>query len=249
MQDKDILLEFLNYPLNSATPILDRFAGLKGAIRQSAGGNQRFVYVPGKRSAKVVLVAHADTVWDTTSDNMGNILADLITTGSTIRSGSAAYGIGADDRAGCAILWLMKDSGHSLLVTDGEERGRIGSRWLMDDSVNVGIREELQRDHQFMVQLDRRNARDFKCYLAGTEAFREYVCKKTGYTEPDRNSSTDIVTLCRDIAGVNLSVGYRHEHTPDEELHVDVWQHTLDLVREWLGETDLPRFELPKTQT
>ena len=39
------------------------------------------------------------------------------------RSGVYDEGIGADDRAGCAILWLLKDSGHSLLVTNGEEIG------------------------------------------------------------------------------------------------------------------------------
>jgi hypothetical protein len=37
--------------------------------------------------------------------------------------------LGADDRAGLAILWLLRDLGHSLMVTDLEEHGRMGSTY------------------------------------------------------------------------------------------------------------------------
>ena len=153
------------------------------------------------------------------------------------------FGLGADDRAGCAMLWLLKDLGHSLLVTNGEEHGQTGSSWLMDH--NKAIAEEINRDHQFVIEFDRRNGRDFKCYNVGTDEFRAYVAEKTGNTEPDRRATTDIVSLCRKIAGVNLSVGYHNEHHDNEYLNIAEWEHTLDVVQKWLSEGKLPKFSLP----
>ena len=151
-------------------------------------------------------------------------------------------GLGADDRAGCAIIWLLKEMGHSILITNGEEQGGRGSNWLMNE--NHDIADKINSSHQFIIQLDRRNGRDFKCYSVGTDDFRAYVSKITGYSEPDRSSYTDIVTLCRDICGVNLSIGYRNEHSEDEHLIIDEWIKTLNICRKWLSEEKLPRFVL-----
>ena len=46
---------------------------------------------------------------------------------------SEKYGIGADVRAGCAILWLLKDLGHHIIVCDYENlhlRCRWKLRWF-----------------------------------------------------------------------------------------------------------------------
>ena len=112
-------------------------------------------------------------------------------------------------------------------------------------SSNEDIANEVNYDHQFVIQLDRDNGWDFKCYDVGTEKFRAYVADKTGYTEPDRRSTTDIRTLCREIAGVNLCIGYHHEHGNQEYSNVAEWEHTLNTVREWLSEPKLERFALP----
>jgi hypothetical protein len=55
------------------------------------------------------------------------------------------------------------------------------------------------------------------------------------------------VTLCRDICGVNLSVGYHREHSDQEYLVLDEWQRSLDLCRRWLSGAGLPRFSLERT--
>jgi len=44
---------------------------------------------------------------------------------------------------------------------------------------------------------------------------------------------------------VNLSVGYKGEHTDDELLVIRDWENTLDLSRKWFSEPDIPRFGLP----
>jgi hypothetical protein len=236
----EILKMFLNVPVDRSDKVFELFQ-LPGAVsRQNFfDPKERFLYIKGNRENKVLLVAHADTWWDTSYHiGKGLNIADGV-----IRP--VLRGLGADDRAGCAIVWLLKELGHSILITDGEESGGFGSYWLASDQRNTNIMDEINKEHQFMVQFDRRNATDFKCYGVGTDEFRAYVGDKTGYAEPDRTAGSDIVNLCRDVAGVNLSVGYYNEHTPEEYLVIDEWMNTLDVCRNWLSEPDLPRFELP----
>ena len=228
------MLEFLSMPLGSSGEIFAKFRELDGAEHQGVGKHQ-FLYRPGPREDRVLLVAHADTVWDCGRQ-------EIVNENGVIRN--KLGGLGADDRAGCAIVWLLRDLGHSLLIVDGEESGRQGSTWLMD--ANPDIRNEINDKHNFVIEFDRRNGRDYKCYDVGTPEFRKYIEAMTGYTESDRHSYTDIGTLCRKIPGANLSVGYRNEHTKQEYLVVKEWQHTLDLSRQWLAGLGLPKFALPR---
>jgi hypothetical protein len=237
MSDLETLIEFLNHPLGSAEKTLTKFAEIPGAIRRGQGLEQ-FVFIKGARANRILMVAHADTVWDRHYIGNKAPAQQLVLHKGIIQNKHG--GLGADDRAGCAIIWLLRELGHSILITHGEEDGRLGSNWLM--SKNPDIADEINKSHQFVVQLDRMNGTDFKCYSVGTDNFRKYVSQTTGYTEPDRLSYTDIVTLCRDICGVNLSVGYKHEHTEVECLAVDEWQNTLDICRKWLAECGLPVF-------
>lgn len=238
--DIDTLMEFLNFPLESADGILDKFETIPGVIRRGEGLEQ-FLFVEVTRPNRVLLVAHADTYWDKSDrDYEENERRIILQPDGIIRDENG--GLGADDRAGCAMIWLLKGMGHSLLITNGEEKGRKGSNWLMNE--NHDIAEEINFNHQFVIQLDRRNGKDFKCYSVGTDEFRNYVRQTTAYSEPDRESYTDIVTLCRDICGVNLSIGYCKEHTEEEYLVVEEWLNTLNICRKWLSERELPRFSL-----
>ncbi len=194
-------------------------------------GRRQFLYRPGTRNDRVLLVAHADTVWESGRQ-------EIASENGIIRNRKG--GLGADDRAGCAVVWLLRDLGHSLLIVDGEESGRQGSRWLMEANADIG--NEINDTHNFVIEFDRRNGRDYKCYDVGTPEFRHYIEAVTGYSEPDRHSYTDIGILCREIPGANLSVGYRNEHTEQECLVVEEWRHTLDLCGTWLGGPGLPRF-------
>lgn len=257
MSDTDILIEFLNYPLGSGNEIINRFADLQETEQRGrpvsrmnpADAREQFVYISGKRQDKVVLVAHADTVWDKDWMNWnrvhkperGTIMEhDIVLEGSVIRSGTPDFGIGADDRAGCAILWLLRESGHSLLITNAEEHNQLGSNWLMNN--NIDIANELN-SHLFMIQLDRRNAKDFKCYTVGTNEFREFISRATGYTDAGTDSRTDIVVLCKEICGVNFSIGYYDDHTENETIKIGEWQNTLEMVR-CLVNVELTRFIL-----
>ena len=127
-------------------------------------------------------------------------------------------------------------------VRRGEEYGGIGAGFLI--SAFPELFDDLNRRHRFVIELDRRGGGDFKCYDVGTESFRAYVGATTSFTEPDRSSFTDIVFLCRDICGANLSCGYHDEHTASEHIVKKEWHHTLTLLRTWLAADELPKFPL-----
>lgn len=234
----ETLTEFLSYPLNSTEEILARFATLPNAEwKKGTGAQQQFVFVPGIREDAATLVAHADTVFDIADHTFA--LKDGV-----IRSTTPNCGLGADDRAGCAILWLLKDSGHHLLVTDGEEHGQIGAKWLVNYNPDIA---EILHKSSFMVQFDRRHGSDYKFYnIPVSDEFEDFIEHSTGYTNAGKRAFTDIVTLCNNsesCCGVNLSVGYYDEHTSYETLNIAEWTNTLNVTEQMLA-NPLPRFPL-----
>ncbi len=230
---KSTLEEFLSLPIRSSKAVLDKFASLPNAISHYDGKKRNFVYVPGTREDRVVLAAHADTVWDDEYCSLNATQSIKIENG--VYSGTNPnYGIGADDRAGCAILWLLKDSGHSLLILDGEEYGQIGSEHIRDSYKD--LYNEIN-DHSYIIQLDRRGSIDYKVYrLPVTDEFLQFIEDKTGYVNAGTKAFTDIVALCERACGVNLSVGYYNEHTEHEVIVLDEWYNTLSIVENLLSE-------------
>ena len=110
-----------------------------------------------------MLVAHADTVWDELYEKKPasqRLISSRNSAGQLTLSGkNKKYGIGADDRAGCAILWLLRDTGHSLLILNGEESGQQGANYLKNECPDLF--KEINQ-HHFALQFDRRNASDYK---------------------------------------------------------------------------------------
>ncbi len=231
--DCQVLREFLLLQ-HRAEAVLDRFARLPDAVEEKHREKEGFVYIPGTRENAVLLVAHADTVGEE------DLAVELAEDERIIRNRRGI--LGADDRAGCAMLWLLRNTGHGLLVTDGEEYGSVGARFLKEAFPDRY--DEINSRYRFMIQIDRCGSADFKCYNAGTPEFRRYIGEKTHFAEPDRMRSTDIVHLCRNICGVNLSCGYHREHTAEEYLVKAEWRNTLELLRNWLSEAALPKFPL-----
>ena len=231
LSEIEVLKEFLALP-HRASAVLDKFAALPRAVRKSGGEEEGFVYIPGTREKGVLLVAHADTRGDANQEVALEEKAGVIRNTKGI--------LGADDRAGCAMLWLLRETGHGLLVTDGEENGCIGSRFLR--CWHRDLFDKINERYQFMIQIDRCNGRDYKCYNVGTDAFRAYVESKTGFAEPDRDYSTDIRVLCEKICGVNLSCGYYNHHKRNESIVTSEWLNTLEILRKWLAEDTLPKF-------
>ena len=247
--DQWILERFLDTPITSPKKVFKLFAGLPGAVEGRGEGRQGYVYVPGTLpiEKRCVLAAHADTVFDKAYVEQGFIEAtgenEAVFADGWYKGTNPAVSIGADDRCGCAMLWALRESGHSLLITDGEEHGQVGAHFLRDTAPE--LLAELNA-HAFILQLDRRGASDYKCYeLPVTPEFLAYVEAETGYVRAEGKGRTDIQVLCTDVCGVNLSVGYYDEHQPTERVCLAEWQHTLDLVRALLAKP-FSRFPLVK---
>ena len=223
-----VLWEFLSYQLNTADNILERFASLPRAIHKKGGDKQAFVYVPGIREDAATLIAHADTVFSFTGEHK------MIYEGDIIRSAQEGIGIGADDRAGCALLWLLKDSGHNILVIDGEEKGQPGTRWLVSEHSNI-VNEI--RNSSFMLEFDRRTAKAYTAYnVPVTTEFRQYIEEETGYTDHDRSGITDICIICTEgCCGINVSVSYYNAHRSDEYINVKEWLHNYEIIERMLA--------------
>jgi hypothetical protein len=159
-------------------------------------------------------------------------------------SGRKGVGIGADDRAGCAALWLLRDLPNaSLLIVPEEETGCRGSGAIMADArgrAAIG-------DHAFAIQFDRRGDSDCVFYdLDDDSRFIPYVLDAMGAPyDYNGGSFSDISEICpaMGFAGVNLSIGFDNEHTPNEILDLAAFARTVSRVRAWLTNGGVRRFD------
>lgn len=231
---KNLLLDFLRTPLDDGEQILRRFAALPGAV-MGEGENplQRYVFVPGTRKDGVVLVAHADTVWDKHYDKAFSGEQDVKFEDGVFSSANPDCGLGADDRAGCAMLWALRDCGHSLLVVDGEEHGKRGAHYLR--KCNPKLFRKLNR-HSYMIELDWAGTRS--CLfnqVDNTEKFKAAMQTELNLALGGSKGGTDLQVLCRNVCGVNVGVGWHGCHTAGETLVLAEWENTLEALSAFLA--------------
>lgn len=234
------LAGFLNTPLSCGDEIFERFASLPGVIiGRGKAPLQRYAYIPGTRKDRVVLVAHTDTVWDKAYIESSPAEHNVEFIDGVFQSGDSEYGIGADCRAGCAMLWELRGLGHSILIVDGEEHGKHGAHYLK--KTNRKLFRELNR-HSYMIEFDWKGT---DCCLFNqvdnTKKFKEYIENKLGFLDSKAKGGTDLAVLCSRICGVNLGIGFHNYHTNKEFLVLSEWVNTKDKVGAFL-EKPQPRF-------
>lgn len=191
-------------------------------------------YIFAKGNIPIALSAHMDTVWETSVghevfyDSRKNIMVNL-------------RGGGYDDKVGIFMILQILELGyrpHVIFCTD-EESGSLGADKLTEDFPKCPF-----TDCRFIIMLDRRGFVDCVFYDCDNDKFVEYI-EKFGFKEA-YGSFTDICTLCPEwgMAGVNLSVGYQDEHTPNERLFVGSMFNTMDKVITILSqpEEEIPSF-------
>jgi hypothetical protein len=235
----EVLLQYLNisvYDTFAAMELMQSRFKKSFEMHITPNTQKNFMYLPSDREDSILLCAHADTVWTNRSGPTQN---PVVVSNNVISTGTPKIGIGADDRAGMALIDLFQDFGHAVLITDGEERGMIGA---IEASNQIG--DELN-SHNFMIQFDRMGSNDFKCYNVGTDEFRRYIADRTKYVEPNRSSFTDICSIAKSICGVNFSVGYYNEHSEHEMVNINEWYSTYSRIHRFLCDSH-PKFKLPK---
>lgn len=196
-----------------------------------------------KGEIPIALIAHMDTVYENQNFNAKEIFYD--------RQKNVMWcpqNAGFDDKAGIfAILKIIQDGFRPWIIfTCDEETGGDGAR-------EVASRAEYLKGLKYVIELDRQGKTDCVFYDCDNPDFVTYV-SSFGFIE-DWGTFTDISIICPTlgVAGVNLSVGYRDEHTRQEILYVSALKSTIQKVEKMLSATDIPYFGyipreyLPKT--
>jgi len=250
---KELLTRFLE---TTERNVLECFAKMPKAVVSKAG---EYVFVPGTRKDRLLLVSHADTV---NQDTGGKCSVEVLwlgdvavrkdgpyTTDTNFRNSWGSRALGADDRAGCAMWFDLYDGTHSILITSGEESGLRGARRASHEIGN------LLKEHSFVVEVDRRGDRQVVFYDVATDSFKKHIIKllcehdTEGIPWVERQGScSDISHICDaiGICGVNLSAGYWNEHRDEEQLMLGAWLHTRAALKRILKISTHKRFELSK---
>lgn len=187
-------------------------------------------YIVAEGDIPIALVAHMDTVF---YNQPSEIYYDQ-------RKGImwSSDGLGADDRAGIfAILQIIADGYRpSIILTTDEERGGLGAQALSKKKCPIN-------SLRYMIQLDRKGSNDCVFYECSNGQFIKYV-EGFGFAEA-AGSFSDISFLMPawKICGVNLSIGYRDEHTIAETLNVHWMFQTIEKVKKMLSEESIPQWE------
>lgn len=192
---------------------------------------KEYIYAEG--DIPIALVAHMDTVFDSTRRYEPTVYYDRVKNVMCCPDGA-----GFDDKAGVfAIIQILRKGlrPHIILTTD-EEIGGAGAS-------AIAKLECPFKDLRYLIQLDRRGAIDCVFYSCDNIAFIDYV-ETFGFAEAI-GSFSDISTICPawKIAGVNLSIGYYDEHSKSEILNVGHMLATIDRVITMLTEEEIPAFE------
>ncbi len=187
-------------------------------------------YIVAVGEIPIALVSHMDTVFakpvsDLYYDERKGVLW-------------SPEGLGADDRAGVfAILKILQEGLRpSVILTTDEEKGGIGAAALAKISCPIP-------NLKYMIELDRRGTNDCVFYDCYVPDFIRYV-ESFGFCE-QWGSFSDISYLMPgwEICGVNLSIGYKDEHSVSETLHINPLFDTIKKVKNMLRERDIPTFE------
>ena len=186
-----------------------------------------YIYAIG--NTPITLVAHLDTVF---SKPPSEIFYDI---NKNVIWGVG--GLGADDRAGVyAILKLINsiNKPHIIFTTD-EEKGSIGAQQLIKDVPTPFA------DMRYIIELDRQGSKDCVFYQCDNPDFTNYI-SSFGFKE-NFGTFSDISEICPawKIAGVNLSIGYKDEHSAMERLYIDDMFNTIDKVNKMIE--DIPNLK------
>lgn len=131
-------------------------------------------------------------------------------------------GLGADDRAGVFLIWKLVHDGflpHICLTTD-EEVGGIGAQIFVNYFPKAPV------NCKYIIELDRQGSNDCVFYGCANSEFQDYVEHFGFITDWGTFSDISIIAPTWGIAAVNLSVGYKNEHSEIETLNAKAMYNT-----------------------
>lgn len=194
----------------------------------------------------VMLSAHMDVIYELAADSQ------LVKNGS-IWSRSEGI-LGADDRAGIAMILILLDE----LPTQGFN-GTIKVAFTVQEETGqkgaVKLDSSFYKDVKMAVSLDRRNGNDIVIRSNGSKTYgpeelgklfetasKELWNGENNYIITNGGVSDLRVWSAEGVPSLNLSVGFRNEHTPYETLDIEEWRRTRQLVLHVLTTKKIGKF-------
>lgn len=186
-----------------------------------------------------LLCAHVDLV-GVVSPKKEDIILDFGQNRISLNPKSEASCLGADDRAGIyamfKLLRSLSESGSILpfvVTTNFEEVSGIGAQAV----ANSDLLQTYENNVSCYIELDRRRSGEFVSYDPSGYPNEELgqMFKEQGFTLGS-GSYSDVAdfTPITNTSNVNISVGYRNEHSKNEVLFLDELELTVTRVlRMW----------------
>lgn len=194
-------------------------------------GNLDGVFVPGGRTDRILIIAHADTYLNQGTKKFGTQDGIIFSKRRSIKEG-----LGADNRAGCSMAWELRGLGHSLLITNGNYDFCLGARNIMESTMG----SYLNNSHNFVIQLDHHKLNSLYYYDKSIPSFEEYISSYVPFGIEEQDI-TDMKYISQSICGVNISAGFS-----GDKIYISEYNKTLGLLSEWLNNR-VPRFLLDRT--
>lgn len=228
----------VDYKLFSTIVKLNEQALLKSIYKYLKGiypEEKRIVnkdYILCEGNIPIMLVAHMDTVFEKTPTEIYYDAKQHIMW--------SPQGLGADDRAGVFAILKILQKGYRphVCFTTAEEKGGVGA-FIMTNNI-----QQVPFDIKYIIELDRQGICDCVFYDCANEEFEKFVETYGFITEWGTFSDIGIICPAWKVAGVNLSVGYRDEHSFLEILNTNALYNTINRVCQMLDDADkAPYFE------
>ena len=176
-----------------------------------------YLYLENKHSP-VCLVAHADTV------SLGEKVKPIEISGNITNKHIGI--LGADDRAGVALVLEVLDSGFSpnILITNHEEIGGFGATEFCENNHNL--------DHiKLFIELDRHGLAEYVNYNPLPDKTHRFLSNIGLIHAIGSFSDIKILTDRTGIPSFNLSCGYYREHTDDEYLSIKDYVLSFQILK------------------
>jgi len=189
-------------------------------------GNEYLLGIPNSdKIANIGITAHYDIVMEGIK---GDIYWD--------KRRNVMFGkVSGDDRAGCyGIYEVAKRAEYKpyILLFDGEESGSIGCQWFLDNYEDIvdKLKLDFVSKCNFFISLDREGENDAVFYTSQNSDYIKYI-ESFGFKE-EYGMYSDITIMERHFkkCGVNLSIGYKNNHTIQETLDLAILGRTIGRV-------------------
>jgi hypothetical protein len=155
-----IVKGFLEFQQFTSSEMIDRFLSLENLICCANPDNkeEKFLYRQGTAENEVLLVGYTDNALKNSDEFFAQ---------KPIEKHNTCIGEGIDNKAGCAMLWTLRNFGYSFLVFNGSD----GLNYLHknQDLVNRII------EYRFIIQLNKNGNLDFESIKQSTSEFKKLI--------------------------------------------------------------------------